>query len=208
MRSSAFQPLPLASIVETRLAELRSELAVIESSQRPAWDRYFQCVLRLLDDITRVNDTTLPSEMSAPQRLEQVADVARNRLTATEDMVDAGKALYTVLTPVQRAVADRRMADVAMPMFVQGHRVAQLLAAIAVGRRRRPARWRNERASRTTARKLKQPDRKPLRGSARIEPANIFQQFETMTKIRVVRKRDTACTTKIRPAFSPKFVAN
>jgi hypothetical protein len=116
MRSSAFQSLPLASIVQTRLAELRNELA-IESSQSPAWDRYFQCVLRLLDDITGVNDTTLPSEMTAPQRLEQVADLARNRLTATEDMVDSGKALYSVLTPAQRAVADRRMADVAMPMF-------------------------------------------------------------------------------------------
>jgi hypothetical protein len=31
-------------------------------------------------------------------------------LTAVEDVVDAGKALYAVLTPDQKAVADRRLA--------------------------------------------------------------------------------------------------
>jgi hypothetical protein len=33
-----------------------------------------------------------------------------DRLTAIEDIVDAGKQLYATLTPGQRAVADRRMA--------------------------------------------------------------------------------------------------
>jgi hypothetical protein len=116
MRSSPPQPAPLASIVQTQLAEFRGELA-IEPSQRPAWDRYSQSVLQLLGDITRVNETTRTSDTTAPQRLEQLADLARNRLTATEDLVDAGKALYGVLTPAQRVVADHRMADVARPMF-------------------------------------------------------------------------------------------
>lgn len=116
IRAPVPQELPLGSVVQTRLVELRTALA-IESSQRSAWDRYSQCVLRLLDDIRRVDETTLPSEMTGPQRLEHVADLARNRLTATEDLVEAGNALYALLTPPQRAVADRRMADVAMPMF-------------------------------------------------------------------------------------------
>ncbi|MEO6564404.1 MAG: Spy/CpxP family protein refolding chaperone [Casimicrobiaceae bacterium] len=47
---------------------------------------------------------------TAPQRLDALADGARNRLTAVEDIVDAVKALYALLTPEQRNVADRRLA--------------------------------------------------------------------------------------------------
>ena len=49
-------------------------------------------------------------ETTAPKRLDALADVARNRLTAIEDIADAGKALYAALTPEQRTLADRRLA--------------------------------------------------------------------------------------------------
>ena len=42
--------------------------------------------------------------------LDGLGDIARDRLTAIEDIVDAGKALYAMLTPAQQSVADRRMA--------------------------------------------------------------------------------------------------
>lgn len=48
--------------------------------------------------------------MPAPNRLDRLADIARDRLTAIEDIVDAGKNLYATLTPGQQSVADRRMA--------------------------------------------------------------------------------------------------
>jgi hypothetical protein len=48
--------------------------------------------------------------MSAPQRLDHLGDIARDRLTAIEDIVDAGKQLYATLSPGQQTVADRRMA--------------------------------------------------------------------------------------------------
>jgi hypothetical protein len=50
------------------------------------------------------------SESSAPKRFDSLADSARNRLTAVEDIADAGKALYAVLTPEQKVIADRRLA--------------------------------------------------------------------------------------------------
>ena len=53
---------------------------------------------------------TVATEATAPQRLDAIADSARNRLTAVEDVVDAGKALYAMLSAEQRVVADRRLA--------------------------------------------------------------------------------------------------
>ena len=63
----------------------------------------------MLEDRRR-DARTMSVETTARQRLEVLADGARNRLTAVEDVVDAGKALYAVLTPEQRLVADRRLA--------------------------------------------------------------------------------------------------
>jgi hypothetical protein len=63
----------------------------------------------MLDDVRR-GARVSARETSAPIRLDALADNARNRLTAVEDIVDAGKALYAVLTPQQKEVADRRLA--------------------------------------------------------------------------------------------------
>lgn len=63
----------------------------------------------MLEDRRR-DARTMSVETTARQRLEVLADGARNRLTAVEDVVDAGKALYAVLTPEQRLVADRSLA--------------------------------------------------------------------------------------------------
>jgi plasmid replication initiation protein len=41
--------------------------------------------------------------------LDQLRDRERNRLTAIEDIADAGKALYATLTTEQRAIADRKL---------------------------------------------------------------------------------------------------
>ncbi len=67
-------------------------------------------VLRLLDDIRRSERTITASgiDATAPKRLDALADTARNRLTAIEDIVDAGKALYGSLTPAQHRPAWRR----------------------------------------------------------------------------------------------------
>ena len=63
----------------------------------------------MLED-TKRGPRVSASETTAPKRLDALADMARNRLTAVEDIVDAGKALYASLTPAQKEVADRRLA--------------------------------------------------------------------------------------------------
>jgi hypothetical protein len=95
--------------VQYRLELLEEDLR-ISPDQRAAWVAYRDRVLKLAEDTQRTARAALSVDIAAPQRLDRLADVARDRLTAIEDIVDAGKQLYAVLTPGQKTVADRRMA--------------------------------------------------------------------------------------------------
>ncbi len=98
----------LAEIVALRMSQLEEDLR-LQPGQMPAWNAYQERVQRLLEDRRRtVREANTGT--TAPQRLDALADGARNRLTAVEDVVDAGKALYATLTGEQRNVADRRLA--------------------------------------------------------------------------------------------------
>jgi hypothetical protein len=95
--------------VQYRLEVLEEDLR-IRPEQQKLWLNYKDRVLRLADDAQRTSRTALAGTMSAPERLDRLSDIARDRLTAIEDIVEAGKQLYAVLTPGQQGVADRRMA--------------------------------------------------------------------------------------------------
>ena len=98
----------LPELVQIRLAQLEEDLN-LRPAQLPLWHAYRDRVMSLLDDVRRAGRVAA-SEATAPQRLEALTDIARNRLTATEDIADAGKALYAALSTEQREVADRRLA--------------------------------------------------------------------------------------------------
>jgi hypothetical protein len=99
----------MLSAVQYRLELLEEDLR-LQPDQRGAWQAYRERVLRLAEDSQRTARMALESDLPAPKRLDRLADIARDRLTAIEDIVDAGKSLYAVLTPGQKAVADRRLA--------------------------------------------------------------------------------------------------
>jgi len=101
-------PANMTELVSMRLSQLEEDLN-LRANQVPLWNAYRDRVMSLLDDVRREGRTSV-IETTAPQRLDALTDVARNRLTATEDVADAGKALYKALTPEQKAVADRRLA--------------------------------------------------------------------------------------------------
>lgn len=111
--------LSVTSIVQSRLADLQEDLK-LTAAQRPAWATYADRVLKLLADTTRFNEGALRGQASGPQRLDQLADAARNRATAVEDVADAGKALYALLAPEQQSIADNRLAIVLLPMVTIG----------------------------------------------------------------------------------------
>jgi len=105
----------LASTVRLRLDLLQEDLR-LASAQRTAWATFADRVSKMVADVSRSRETTRPGTAPAPQQLEMVADTARNRLAAIEDIVDAGKALYAVLTPEQQALADARLATIVRPL--------------------------------------------------------------------------------------------
>jgi hypothetical protein len=125
-------PSSVAEIVTLRLTTLEEDLR-LTPAQRPAWNAYSNRVTRLLSDTARTGETTLTGDLTGPQRLDRLADVARNRLTAIEDIVEAGKVLYGVLTPEQKAIADNRLATTVLPMLSGG-------AGVSGGRGPRPPR--------------------------------------------------------------------
>ncbi len=98
----------IAELVGIRLSQLEEDLR-LAPPQQPAWNAYRAAVQRMLEDLRRGIRTSAAS-VTAPQRLDALADLARNRLTAAEEIVEAGKALYALLSPQQREVADRRLA--------------------------------------------------------------------------------------------------
>jgi hypothetical protein len=98
----------IPELVQIRVSQLEEDLN-LSAAQMPQWNAYRSRVQNMVDDIKR-GVRVSASESSAPKRLDALADEARNRLTAVEDIVDAAKALYAVLTPEQKAIADRRLA--------------------------------------------------------------------------------------------------
>jgi LTXXQ motif family protein len=103
--------------VLVQLDKLEDDLK-LAPQQRAAWNAYADKVLRLADDMTRsrfaARTSTRLTEATAVQQLDQLAGSARNRLTAVEEIVEAGKALYATLTSEQKAIADRKLA---LPML-------------------------------------------------------------------------------------------
>jgi len=98
--------------VLVQLDQLENELKP-SVEQRAAWNAYADKILRLADDMTRsrfaARVAPRPTDATAAQQLDQLVDSERNRLTAIEDIADAGKALYATLTAEQKVIADHKL---------------------------------------------------------------------------------------------------
>jgi len=103
--------------VMVQLDQLEDDLK-LTPQQRAVWNAYADKVLRVADDMTRsrfaARTSTQLTEGTAVQQLDQLAGSARNRLTAVEEIVEAGKALYATLTSEQKTIADHKLA---LPML-------------------------------------------------------------------------------------------
>ena len=105
----------VTAVVTFRLDQLEDDLQ-LTPAQRVPWKVYRDGVMKMADDAMRAQRSFAAGDLTAPQRMDRLLDVTRNRLTAMEDVVDSGKRLYATLTPAQQLVADRRMAVAVMPV--------------------------------------------------------------------------------------------
>jgi len=100
----------LVALAEYRLELLRVDLK-LAPNQESSWKTYADKVSALAADMSRERvrvQSTL--QMKSLQRIDQSVDVARNRLTALEDIAAAAKTLYAHLAPEQQSLADARLA--------------------------------------------------------------------------------------------------
>jgi len=120
------QTAALAGVAEQARYQLREfeEDLKLAPAQRPAWAAYSDKVLKLADDVSRTRNAVRFPKGPAPEQLDFIAETLRNRLTAIEDIVDAGKSFYAVLTPDQKAIADGRLARISIPLVVPAQPIA------------------------------------------------------------------------------------
>lgn len=105
-RLAETQAVPLEQVIE----ELRVDLK-LEPTQVPAWETYVGKARLLASDIARERSfATASTQSSALKLIDRSVDAARNRLAALEDLSDTARALYSLLRPEQRLVADPRLA--------------------------------------------------------------------------------------------------
>ena len=99
--------------VEDRLGMLEEDLH-LSPGQRAAWQAYSDKVVALATDVgrDRTRGALGASSMSSLRQIDPAVDMARNRLTALEDIAAAAKTLYGSLTPQQQSVADPRLANI------------------------------------------------------------------------------------------------
>lgn len=101
-----------APTLEVTLHELEEDLKLTDA-QRAAWQSYADKVRALVADAARERRRARSTDqLDLMKRLDHLLDVERNRLAALEDIVDAAKALYKLLTPEQRIAADPRLANI------------------------------------------------------------------------------------------------
>ncbi|HSN39762.1 MAG TPA: hypothetical protein VLT92_06160 [Burkholderiales bacterium] len=73
--------------------------------------------------------------MNALQQIDHVVDVARDRLTALEDISAAVRVLYDGLAPRQKSLVDSRLPSIIVPLTAGG---APGNAAGKTGKQRNP----------------------------------------------------------------------
>ena len=97
--------------LEATLGEFEADLK-LTGDQQKAWNAYADGIRALQKDIARDRaPRSSDAQLDLAKRLDRAADVARDRLTAVEDIVDSAKGLLKTLTPEQRTMADPRLAS-------------------------------------------------------------------------------------------------
>ena len=102
---------PQAGLLDVTLHEFHEDLK-LSAAQEPAWEAYAERLKALARDVRRERTHGSRVQGTLLQRLDRTVDLARNRLTAVEDIALAAKSLYAMLTEEQQKIADPRLANI------------------------------------------------------------------------------------------------
>gem|GEM_PF-3677032 len=83
------------------------------------WQAYEDRVNALMAD-TNTRLVAPPENQTALQKVDQTVDIARDRLTAMEDIAVAVKALYAMLSNEQNTIADQRLIGTLPQFYSEG----------------------------------------------------------------------------------------
>jgi hypothetical protein len=99
--------------IEDRLGMLEEDLQ-LRADQRAAWQTCEEKIIAYAADIGREQTRRVPGEttLSSIQQIDHTVDIARNRLTALEDIASAAKTLFGTLTVQQKSIIDPRLANI------------------------------------------------------------------------------------------------
>jgi hypothetical protein len=83
------------------------------------WQAYEDRVKALMADIN-THPVAPPQNQTVLQEVDQTVDIARDRLTAMEDITVAAKAFYAKLSNEQKTIADQRLAGTLTQLYSEG----------------------------------------------------------------------------------------
>jgi Spy/CpxP family protein refolding chaperone len=102
------------AVVESRLADLKAQLK-ITAAQESAWQAYTAEARKRATEMQAMRAQMQQDAGTAPERMAHRAAAMQQRGTSMTAMSNAFAALYAVLTPEQKAIADQ-------PGGMMGHR--------------------------------------------------------------------------------------
>jgi hypothetical protein len=99
--------------IEDRLGLLKEDLQ-LRPDQRAAWQACADKIKAYASDLGREQSSALTSasSLNSIQQIDRAVDVARNRLTALEDISVTTKTLYGTLSAQQKSIVDPRLANI------------------------------------------------------------------------------------------------
>lgn len=102
--------------METRMGELKIELK-ITAAQESAWQAFTAKAKQQAQSMQSMRTKMQESSASAPDRMAQRTEFMKTRVSSMEAMSASLKELYAVLTPEQKAAADKNLG------MMGGHRM-------------------------------------------------------------------------------------
>jgi Spy/CpxP family protein refolding chaperone len=94
------------TMIDSRLSDLKA-LLKITGSQESAWQAFVTAAKQQATDMQAIHTQMLARTGTAPERMGQRATAMQQRAQAMTTITNAFNALYAVLTPEQKTIADQ-----------------------------------------------------------------------------------------------------